>query len=94
MEGTSLLPVFEGKDFTRQSALFWQINPERGRAVRQGKWKLVSDSPDVPWELYDLDNDRTEMNNLAGQNPGKVKELSGLFESWIERCENTIIKGL
>lgn len=91
MEGTSLLPAFEGNHVTRDDPVFWQINQRQGRAVRQGRLKLVSDNPDTPWELFDIDNDRTEMNNLAHQNPGKVAELGGLFDSWIERCEKTMM---
>jgi len=40
LEGTSLLPVFQGKAVTRPAALCWEH--EGNRAVRQGKWKLVS----------------------------------------------------
>jgi arylsulfatase len=36
--------------------------------VRQGKWKLVSRHPDA-WELYNLEADRTEMNNLVAKEP-------------------------
>jgi arylsulfatase len=35
------------------------------RALRDGKWKLVSYFPANRWELYNIDNDRDETNNLA-----------------------------
>ena len=54
-------------------------------AVRLGKWKLVS-RHGAPWELYDLETDRTELNNLAGQQPDRVKELAALYQAWAERC--------
>ena len=60
--------------------LFWE---EQGnRAVRQGKWKLVWDVNVGRWELYDLEADRTEMNDLAEKNPGKIKELASAYELW------------
>ena len=50
--------------------------PRRGcnRVMRQGNLKLVSRRPEQ-WELYDLEADRTELNNLAGKYPVKVKVL-------------------
>ncbi len=39
-----------------------------------------------PWELYDLDADRTELNNIAARRPEKVNELKALYESWTKRC--------
>jgi len=85
MEGKSLRPIFEGKKHTQPVTLFWQIAPKRHRAVRQGKWKLVSINPDAPWELYDLERDRIEMQNLADKYPEKVKELIKLYQNWAKK---------
>jgi len=54
--------------------------------VRDGKWKLVA-MEDKPWELYDLSVDRTEMNNLAAQHPGKVRELAAAWDAWAKRAD-------
>jgi arylsulfatase len=53
--------------------------------VRLGKWKLVARYPNE-WELYDTDSDRTELNDLAGKQAEKFKELAGLYRDWSERC--------
>jgi arylsulfatase len=54
--------------------------------VRQGRWKLVSRfEGGNAWELYDLEADRTETNNLGATNPAKVRELSGLWDAWASR---------
>ncbi len=82
LEGRSLLPAFENKPIERE-ALYWEH--EGNRAVRKGKWKLVSKYPN-DWELYDLQADRTELNNLAQKYPQKVKQLKALYESWAKRC--------
>jgi hypothetical protein len=37
------------------------------------------------WELYDLDADRIELNNLAKQQPGKLKEMLALYNLWAEK---------
>jgi arylsulfatase A-like enzyme len=83
MEGESLAPVFAGKATPNSRPIFWEH--EGNRAVRLGEWKLVSRYPG-PWELYDLNADRTEMHDLAGAMPDKVKELSGVYQQWAQRC--------
>ena len=45
------------------------------RALRQGPWKLVS-AKLGRWELYNLDEDRTELNDLAEQQPNRVTAMS------------------
>ena len=82
MEGKSLVPAFGDKPIERE-AIYWEH--EGNRAVRQGKWKLVSRHPGG-WELYDLEADRTELNNLAQKHPEKLAELKAMYESWAKRC--------
>jgi len=80
-EGQSLKPLLLGGTRNR-GPIFWEH--EGNRAVREGKWKLVSRFPGQ-WELYDMEADRTEMNNLAEENPTLVKFMSRLYEEWTER---------
>lgn len=84
LEGKSLLPIFEGRWREGHDVLFWEFM--RNKAVRKGKWKLVTVG-DNPWELYDMQSDRTELNNLAGTMPEKVSELAGLYDAWAKRCK-------
>ena len=85
MEGVSLLPALAGKDLTRKAPIFWEHIG--GRAVRDGKWKLVSlrGTPDE-WELYDIEADRTEMNNLAEAHPELVARMAAAWHAWAKRC--------
>ncbi len=82
LEGKSLRPIFQGKPIHRQDALYFEHYGNRG--VRLGKWKLVSEKAHA-WELYDMQNDRTELNDLAAIRPEKVKELSVLYIDWSNR---------
>jgi arylsulfatase len=82
MEGVSLSPTFRGKSLAER-AIYWEH--EGNRAVRQGKWKLVSRHPGG-WELYDLEQDRTEMHDLTAAHPEKAQELKRLYEAWADRC--------
>ena len=83
LEGKSLLPTFRGQQRAGHDAIFWEH--EGNRAVRQGKWKLVSRYPGK-WELYDLEADRTELHDLAADHPDKVKELTSLYDRWAQRA--------
>lgn len=83
VEGKSLVPVFEGKSRKGHDALYWEH--EGNKAVRKGKWKLVSRYP-RRWELYDIEADRSEMKDVSGDHPELVRELVGLYNRWAERC--------
>lgn len=83
LEGRSLVPVFDNKPVQRE-ALYWEH--EGNRAVRVANWKLVAKGPAGPWELYDIDADRTEMNSLAAREPGRLKEMVALWETWARRA--------
>ena len=63
--------------------LYWAFG--RAKAVRQGKWKLVKYG-NARWELYNMDEDRTELNNLAGKYPERVKEMTGMWDAWSRKC--------
>ena len=86
LEGKSLRPILEGRQRQGHSELFWEH--EGNRAVVQGRWKLVSRHPGQ-WELYDIQADRTEMNNLAGRHAGKVADISAKYEAWAARANVT-----
>jgi arylsulfatase len=83
MEGISLVPAFAGAILKRTQPLFWEH--ESNRAVREGKWKIVS-KENQPWELYDMEKDRTEMNNLAAEDPSRVTEMAAKWDAWAARA--------
>lgn len=80
-EGMSLVPAFANQPSER-AYLAWEH--EGNRAIREGKWKLVS-TADGPWELYDMEIDRVEMNDLAGREPERVKAMSTQWDAWAIR---------
>ncbi len=82
LEGTSLVPIFENKQNGKE-ILFWEH--EGNCAIRQGDCKLVSRFPGN-WELYDMQEERTEIKNIAKRHPQKVRELEGLYQDWSNRC--------
>jgi arylsulfatase len=82
LEGKSLRPIFEGKRRAGHSEIYWEH--EGNRAVRQNRWKLVSRHPGK-WELYDVEADRTEMNDLTARQPAKASELAAKWETWARK---------
>jgi arylsulfatase len=82
-EGVSLKPLFLGGT-RRRGPIFWEH--EGNRAVREGKWKLVAWSQG-PWQLYDMEADRTEMSDLAEKNPTLVTFMSRLYDDWAKRVQ-------
>ena len=84
MEGKSLVPVFHNQILERDGLFF---EHEGNRAVHWDKWKLVAKGERSTWELYDMEADRTETNNLASGNPELVKQLSAEWKAWAERAK-------
>jgi arylsulfatase len=84
-EGKSLVPVFRGERLGREKPLFFQWSS--GKAVREGRWKLVSRKKGT-WELYDMDKDKTETKNLAQQQADIVQRLSKCYDDWYARCKS------
>ncbi len=82
--GKSLLPVLQGKQRNGHESLCWATSGSR--AVRMGRWKLVS-AKGGDWELYDMQIDRTELNDLARQHPERVREMAKVFEQFLRNTQ-------
>jgi arylsulfatase len=84
MEGASLLPALAGKPIERKAPIYWEH--EGNRAIRKGKWKLVMKFMG-PWELYDIEADRTEQHDLIKEQPEIAKGLQVEWEAWAKRSD-------
>ena len=82
-EGRSLAPAFADKSIERD-ALYWEH--EGNAAVRVGDWKLVRMGREGVWELYNLKSDRTELHDLAADEPDRARELAAKWNAWAERA--------
>lgn len=86
MDGISLAGAMSGETPVRHQPLFFEH--EGSRAVIDGRWKLVARAPGPnsptfrPWELYDLDRDRTETRDLADRQPKIVARLRKAWGAW------------
>jgi arylsulfatase B len=79
LDGTNILPLLTGETpAAPHDTLFWRVG--RKNTLRRGDWKLIRDGG--PWQLYDLTHDIGETTDLAAQNPGRVSEMSALWDKW------------
>lgn len=78
-EGTSLKPAFTGKTFSRKNPIYWEH--EGNRAIRDGKWKLVAERSEK-WQLYNIEKDRTELEDLSLKHPDIAKSLEAKYDIW------------
>ncbi len=83
IEGISFMDAIDNGEWKRDLPIYWEH--EGSRALRIDNWKLVAEVGGE-WELYDMDDDRTELNNLVESNAPKAAEMIALYESWAERC--------
>ena len=82
LQGRSLLPIFRGEIRQPHETLYFHFGTDR--AMRQGPWKLVS-AKLGKWELYNMDEDRTELSDLSGQKPERVEAME---MEWFRMAEH------
>ena len=88
LRGVSLTPSFDGEPLDRSDPMY---SEHIGAAmIVDGDWKLVSTKHAAMkegieakgWELYNLKDDRTELNNLAKKKPRLAQQLGEQWEAW------------
>ncbi len=82
LEGVSLMPLLRGKKLAPRTIGF---DHQAAHAIRQGDWKAVFAKRmphDLKWELYNLAEDRCELNDLADKHPERVKQMTADWQQW------------
>ncbi len=82
LPGKSMVPLFQGSKIHRAQPLYFDWSD--GSAMRTDHWKIVCEGKKAKWELYNMENDRTETTNLAKTKTEKVEELAQKWEEWKE----------
>lgn len=92
IDGKNIWPLMAGKRGVKSPhKVFYYYQMDQLQAVRSGKWKLHlpfkmkkrnwgKGIPDTPLELYNLQDDIAEKNNVANSHPDVVKRLFVLVE--------------
>jgi arylsulfatase A-like enzyme len=86
IDGKSLVPLW-GKGSLNRNALFWHFPCYIGQggpssAMRKGNFKLLEFFESETIELYNLDADPEEKNNLVGTKPTLAEELYAELKQW------------
>jgi arylsulfatase A-like enzyme len=81
LDGISVLPTLTGAgEQDEHLGLYWEYPLARAagisRAARMGRWKAIQMRPVGPVELYDLEADPSETQNVAGEHPALVREMT------------------
>ena len=91
IDGLSMLPSLVGEgDQPEHDHLYWEYHGlwNGAQAVRMGRWKGVRlgghDDVDAPIELYDLEEDPAETEDLAGRHPDVVERIRAIMFSRTE----------
>ncbi len=84
VSGISLAPAFQGKSLQRDQPIHLLFSSDRG--LRDGDWKAVSFRREA-WELYNVAEDRTELNNLADREP---ERLQAMVDQWTRMTRDVL----
>ena len=78
----SLLPIIlsEKEKQNKNDFLYWE-SEGRDQAIRMNNWKAVRHQPDTTFELYNIENDPTEKNNIADNNLDIINKIKKIIDS-------------
>lgn len=84
VSGVSLKPILDGGSLGKRPPIHLLFSIDRG--LRDGDWKAVSFRRQE-WELYNIANDRAELNNLAKQEPERLKSM---IQKWTDMTKDVL----
>ena len=90
IDGENLLPVLTQTGSLKRDAIYWHFPHYRQRdivpysIIRAGDWKLIKRYEGKTFELFKLDDDLGEKNDLSKQIPEKVRELDARLTTWLK----------
>jgi len=96
LDGRSLVTAIQGTPSSELESRFlaWHYPHRHGsghtpsNAIRKGRWKLIHHvDPVESFELYDLENDIGEKEELSKINPDKAEELATELADWVKSTQ-------
>lgn len=85
LEGESIVPILQQGKRKGHDYLGFEHFNEKALIAKDG-WKIVQPGSGKPWELYNLNEDRTELRNVSANNPTIVNKMVKQYNEWAERC--------
>lgn len=86
IDGVSMIPAFAGEPLVRPVPMFWRTHvsgADNRVAIRVGDWKLVANDTMEQFQLFEIQKDPEEANDLAAARPKQLAAMKKtLFEVW------------
>jgi len=82
IDGVSMIPALSGKQVERKIPMFWRTHvssPNDRVAMRIGDWKIVGDETLTKFQLFEVQKDWQEKNDLAAKIPEKTEEMKNII---------------
>jgi len=90
-DGISLMNLINGNDSIKRNTLFWHYphyhieGAKPYSAIRKDNYKLIRFFEEDNYELYDLEKDISESNNIVQKFPEKAEELKKDLFKWYDK---------
>ncbi|MDO6760977.1 arylsulfatase [Tamlana sp. 2_MG-2023] len=93
IDGISFLPELLNKEQKKHDHLYWEIQEGASvkgfkQAARMGKWKAIRIANSFKTELYDLEKDVNETNDISEQHPEIVSKMNNILKTESEVIEH------
>jgi arylsulfatase A len=91
LDGKNIMPLLRGGTSLERSTLCWhfphywwggRLTPYS--VIREEDWKLIRHYEDRRCELFNIRQDIGELNDLAAQNPDRVRHLENCLDDWLQ----------
>lgn len=90
-DGVSMVDALKGNPFERKKPIFWEWRPARAsqhnwpyQGVRVGKWKLLVNEKLDRTELYSIEDDWSESEDISNAHPEVVEKLKQKLNVWTQ----------
>ena len=99
LDGLSIVPLLRQSGTFKRDAIYFHYpnyafhkRNRLGSAIRQGPYKLIKHYDDGSVELYDLDKDIGERNDLSTKFPARARQMKAKLELWLKQSGAKIPK--
>ena len=91
VEGKDLRPIWEGRADGVRDSVFLSFSKIQ-RSVRDKRWKLIRYPQINHTQLFDLENDPDELNNLADEpsQAGRIKQMLQQLKGWQQKVGDNL----
>jgi arylsulfatase A-like enzyme len=88
IDGENFAPILKGKPIENRASLYTAYR-HTVRAVRTAKWKLIKYPNQDYQQLFNLEQDPLELDNLAKTELVKLEEMSEIMQRWYKSTDDT-----